>query len=143
VLHISYGTVYQWVKQWKGHLESPDRNERIAVVELDRYGKRNLSFVCGDRSTKTGLKLWDKVKELDICFFASDHWKSYEEFVSSEKHLQTKAETFTVEEYNSRIRHYPTRFKRKIKCYSKATFMIETSLYLLMMKLNNELSILN
>jgi transposase len=34
-LHISYGTVYQWVKHWKGHVELPDRNESIAVVELD------------------------------------------------------------------------------------------------------------
>jgi insertion element IS1 protein InsB len=60
-----------------------------------------------------------------------------------EKHLQTKAETFTVEGYNSRIRHYLARFKRKTKCYSKAAFMIEISLNLLMMKLNNESSILN
>ncbi|MDR1224260.1 MAG: IS1 family transposase, partial [Tannerella sp.] len=58
-----------------------------------------------------------------------------------EKHLQTKAETFTVEGYNSRIRHYLARFKRKTKCYSKAKHMIETSLNLLMLKLNKELTI--
>jgi insertion element IS1 protein InsB len=73
---------------------------------------------------------------------ASDYWKSYEEFVPVEKHLQTKAETFTVEGYNSRIRHYLARFKRKGKCYSKAEYMIERSLNLLMMKLNNEMTIL-
>ena len=75
-------------------------------------------------------------------YFASDYWKSYEDFVPAEKHLQTKAETFTVEGYNSRIRHYLARFKRKGKCYSKSDYMIETSLNLLMMKLNNKLSIL-
>jgi insertion element IS1 protein InsB len=75
--------------------------------------------------------------------FASDCWKSYEEFIPFEKHLQTKAETFTVEGYNSLIRHYLARFKRKGKCYSKAIFMIEVSLKLLMMKVNNDLYILN
>ncbi|MDR1224489.1 MAG: IS1 family transposase, partial [Tannerella sp.] len=33
------------------------------------------------------------------------------------------------------------RFKRKTKCYSKAEHMIETSLNLLMLKLNKELTI--
>ena len=80
---------------------------------------------------------------MNVNYFASDCWKSYEEFIPAEKHLQTKAETFTVEGYNSRIRHYLARFKRKGKCYSKAIFMIEISLNLLMLKLNNELSILN
>jgi len=80
---------------------------------------------------------------MNVNYFASDYWKSYEEFIPAEKHLQTKAETFTVEGYNSRIRHYLARFKRKGKCYSKATLMIEISLNLLMLKLNNELSILN
>ena len=56
--------------------------------------------------------------------------------------MQSKAETFTVEGYNSRIRHYLARFRRKTKCYSKAEHMIEKSLNLLMLKLNNELSIL-
>lgn len=32
---------------------------------------------------------------------ASNHWKGYESIVPEEKHLQTKAETFTVEGYNS------------------------------------------
>jgi len=162
ILKISYGTVFQWIKKWGENLEIPKRNEAIEVVELDemhtyvskknyrwiwiavdRYGKRYLSFVCGDRSTQTGLKLWDKIKDLTISTFASDYWKSYEEFVPPEKHLQTKAETYTVEGYNSRIRHYLARFKRKTKCYSKADYMIVISLNLLILKLNNELSILN
>ncbi|OAV74285.1 IS1 transposase [Bacteroidales bacterium Barb7] len=72
----------------------------------------------------------------------SDYWKSYGEFLPADRHLETKAETFTVEGYNSRVRHYPARFKRKGKCYSKAEHMIEKSLNLLFLKLNNELTIL-
>ena len=97
--------------------------------------------MCGDRSTQTGLKLWEKLKDLKINYFASDYWKSYKEFLPADKHLQTKVETYTVEGYNSRIRHYLARFKRKGKCYSKAEYMIIISLNLLMRRLNNELSI--
>jgi insertion element IS1 protein InsB len=86
--------------------------------------------------------LWDKIKELIVRYFTSDYWKSYEEFIPPDKHLQTKAETFTVEGYNSRIRHYLARFHGKTKCYSKAEYMIVSPLNLLMMKLNNEISIL-
>ena len=43
---------------------------------------------------------------MKVNYFASDYWKSYEEFIPADKHLQTKAETYTVEGYNSRIRHY-------------------------------------
>jgi insertion element IS1 protein InsB len=78
---------------------------------------------------------------MKINYFASDYWKSYEEFIPVDKHLQTKAETYTVESYNSRVRHYLARFKRKTKCYSKADNMIEISLNLLMLKLNNQLYI--
>jgi insertion element IS1 protein InsB len=118
------------------------KNYRWIWIAVDRYGKRFVSFVSGDRSTATGLKLWGKIKNLDVNYFASDYWKSYQEFVPAEKHLQTKEETFTVEGYNSRIRHYLARFKRKTKCYSKADFMIVISLNLLMLKLNHELNIL-
>jgi transposase-like protein len=51
-LHISYGTVYQWVKQWKGHLELPDRNESIAVVELDE-----MHTYVGQKKTTAGYGL--------------------------------------------------------------------------------------
>ena len=54
---------------------------------------------------------------------------------------QTKAETYTVEGYNCRIRHYLARFKRKGLCYSKSEEMIVNSLNLLFLKLNNQLSI--
>ena len=78
-------------------------------------------------------------KAMKANYFASDYWKNHEEFIPDDKHLQTKAETYTVEGYNSRIRHYLAKFKRKGKCYSKADNMIEIFLNLLMLKLNNQL----
>jgi IS1 family transposase len=50
----------------------------------------------GDRSMVTGIKLWDKMKELPVNIFYTDHWKSYQEFVPSEILVQTKVETYTI-----------------------------------------------
>jgi insertion element IS1 protein InsB len=99
-------------------------------IAVDRLGKRFISFVLGDRSTQTGLQLWNKIKGLESEYYYSDYWASYAEFIPREKHLQTKAETYTVEGYNSRVRHYLARLKRKGKCYTKAQHMLEKSLNL-------------
>lgn len=74
---------------------------------------------------------------------ASDYWKPYENIVPKEKHVQSKAETFTVEGYNSLFRHFLARMRRKSKCYSKSVKMLELSVLLLMAHKNNQLSILN
>ncbi len=73
----------------------------------------------------------------------SDYWKAYEAIVPQNKHIQSKAETFTVEGYNSLFRHFLARMRRKSKCYSKSKNMLELSMLLLMHKRNNTLSILN
>jgi len=111
-------------------------------IAVDRQAKRFISFVCGDRSTQTGLKLWKQIKDLKTERYATDYWKSYAEFLPANQHIQSKAETYTVEGYNSRVRHYLARFKRRGKCYSKAQYMIERSLNLLFLKCNGQLPIL-
>ena len=65
---------------------------------------------------------------------ASDYWHPYEAFVPSQKHIQTKAETFSVEGKNNIIRHYLARFHRKTHCYSKSEEMVNISLALLFEK---------
>ena len=52
-------------------------------------------------------------------YVASDYWKSYENIIPKEKHLQSKSETFTVVGYNSLFRHFLARLRRRTKCYSK------------------------
>jgi len=48
----------------------------------------------------------------------SDHWKVYPQLVEADKLIQSKGETYTVEGYNTRLRHYLARLKRKTLCYS-------------------------
>ena len=35
ILKISYGTVYQWIKEWGDKVELPKASEPIEIVELD------------------------------------------------------------------------------------------------------------
>ncbi|KAA6341013.1 hypothetical protein EZS27_011143 [termite gut metagenome] len=53
-------------------------------------------------------------KQHEMKYVASDYWKPYERIVPKEKHLQTKAETFTVEGYKSLFRHFLARMRPKI-----------------------------
>ena len=98
----------------------------------------------GDRGTATGRQLWDAIQGIDIKKIATDYWKPYENFVPRELHVQSKAETFTVEGYTSLFRHFLARMRRKSKCYSKSKEMLKHSVTLLMLKWNQGLqSILN
>ena len=72
----------------------------------------------------------------------TDYWKAYGEMLVGYNHFESKTETYTVEGYNSLLRHFLARLKRRTKCYSKSVEMLYYSVLLLITKLNGELSIL-
>jgi insertion element IS1 protein InsB len=72
----------------------------------------------------------------------TDYWHPYKAFVPPAQHIQSKAETYTVEGYNSLFRHFLARLRRKSKCYSKCKKMLEHSVRLLKAHWNENLSIL-
>ena len=74
---------------------------------------------------------------------ATDYWQPYEHFIPEKDHVQSKAETYTVEGYNSIFRHFLVRLRRKTKCYTKSVRMLELSILLLMHKRNGILTILD
>jgi insertion element IS1 protein InsB len=90
----------------------------------------------GDHGTATGKQLWDAIHDIQIGEIATDYWKPYENFVPKDLHIQSKAETFTVEGYNGLFRHFLARMRRKSKCYSKSKEMLKYSVTLLMLKWN-------
>ena len=73
----------------------------------------------------------------------TDYWKPYEDFVPKKNHIQSKAETYTVEGYNSLFRHFSARLRRKTKCYTKSLEMLIYSVKLLMEYRNNKTAIFN
>ena len=88
-------------------------------IAVDKYGKRFINFVIGDRGNETAEKFWDEIKQYEMKCITSDYWRPYESIIPAEHYMQSKKETFTVEEYNSLLRHFLARMRRKSKCYSK------------------------
>ena len=109
-------------------------------VAVRRNEREFIDLVVGDRSSQTEIKLWQNIENESIEKVFSDFWKSYKEIIPCEKLYQSKAETFTVEGFNSLIRHYSARFRRETKCYTKSLEMMILSLKLVMPKRNNVLS---
>ena len=88
------------------------------------------------------MKLYDKISVNNPkAYYMSDYWKAYDEFIPVRRHCKSKAETYTVEGYNSILRHFLARLRRKGKCYTKSPIMLFYSLLLLMEKRNGTLSI--
>src|SRR5215218_10208538 len=87
---------------------------------VDRYGHRFIDFVLGNRGYSTGSQLWESLKEKTIGWVMTDFWKVYPQMIPPDKLIQSKKETYTVEGYNTRLRHYWARLKRKTLCYSKS-----------------------
>ena len=87
--------------------------------------------------------MFKKITKKSINTIFSDYYKVYESLVKKSQHIQSKAETYTIEGYNSLFRHYLARMRRKTKCYSKCEKMLEYSIKLLMLKWNGDLSILD
>lgn len=79
---------------------------------------------------ETGKKLWEKVKRIDCDVHTSDYWEAYTKFLPKNKHMITKAETFSVEGMNNLLRHFVARFHRRMHCYSKSAVMVVTTLFL-------------
>ena len=75
-------------------------------IAVDRTGKRFLKVVIGDRSTDTGQCLWEAVAHHDIGRIMTDDWQPYQRCLPPMLPTQSKAETFTVEGYNSLFRHF-------------------------------------
>jgi IS1 family transposase len=162
LLGVSNVSVLNWIKAFGlEEKKGPSERKEMEIVEIDemhtyvrqknycwiwiaveRIGKRFIHFVVGDRSAKTGRELWEKIKDCKMNTIATDYWKAYNDFVPEEKHICSKAETFTVEGYNSLFRHFLARMRRKSKCYSKSKQMLEISFLLLIKYRNHELSIL-
>jgi len=103
-------------------------------IIVDRYGKRFVEFVLGKRDKATCKKLLEKVKDKAISWCMTDFGKAYEGVLPTHKHIQSKAETYTVEGYNSLFRHFLARMRRKTKCYTKSPEILRYSLLFLMKK---------
>ncbi|MCK4661621.1 MAG: IS1 family transposase [Bacteroidales bacterium] len=161
-LCVSHVAVQNWIKKFGKELDEIKSSEKISVIEMDemhtyignkkycwiwiavdRDGKRFINCVFGSRGTKTGKELWKLIYNKEYDKIMTDYWKPYEDFVPKKNHIQSKAETYTVEGYNSLFRHFLARLRRKTKCYTKSLEMLIYSVKLLMEYRNNKTAIFN
>ncbi|MCO5381150.1 MAG: IS1 family transposase [Methanosarcina barkeri] len=159
-LGVSHVSVQKWIKKFGQGLEDLKSENEISVVEMDemhtyisnkkycwiwiavdRGGKKFINCSFGSRGTETGQLLWEKLEKKEIGEVMTDHWRVYAEFLPETIHTQSKAETYTFEGYNSILRHFLARLRRKTKCYTKSLEMLKYSVLLLMKYRNKELTI--
>jgi len=93
-------------------------------LAVDRLGKRFLYAGTGTQGVVTGEQLWEAIKGPLIDQVMTVYWEPHEKFIPSDQHMQSKAETCTVEGYNSVFRHFLTRVRRKTKDYSQSETML-------------------
>ncbi|MEB3245258.1 MAG: IS1 family transposase [Vampirovibrionales bacterium] len=105
-------------------------------LAVERFSKQVVDFELGCRGIRTLNRLWQRVSLLEAKTLSSDHWQAYKAVLPADRHVATKAETYTVESKNAQIRHYLARCKRKSFCYSKSLEMLKLSLALLFQKLS-------
>jgi insertion element IS1 protein InsB len=96
--------------------------------------------VIGSGATKAGQYLWEAVVHHNIHHVMTDDWQPYQAFLPAEIHAQVKAQTFTVEHYNSLFRHFLARLRGKSKCYSNPMKMSLYPVSLLMLQRNGHLN---
>lgn len=95
-------------------------------LAVDRDTRDVVAFRCGSRGRKTLKKLMF-LNKLSAEIYATDDYLAYR-ILPEDRHVRSKAHTFTVESKNSQIRHYLARFRRLTKRYSKAVHMVIDSL---------------
>jgi insertion element IS1 protein InsB len=105
-----------------------------------RTTKLILGFVTGARGYKTGKQLYHKIQchTNNQTTYYTDYWESYEKFLPLNQHIQSKAQTYTIEGYNSNFRDDLQRLTRRTKAYSKSQDMLDYSLYLYIYKHNSQ-----
>ena len=92
-------------------------------IAVDRLGKRFLHAATSTRGVVTGVHLWEAIKSPLREQGMTDYGEPYKQVIASETHVQSKAETFTVEGYNSLFRHFLARSRWKTQCFSKSETM--------------------
>ena len=107
-------------------------------IAISRATMQVLCFVVGARTDKSCKKLIEQLSKYSHSEYCTDAWSSYAKCIEQNKHTISKAETYSIEGFNSVVRHFLKRFCRKTKCYSKSVDMIECSLNLLFHKWNNK-----
>ena len=93
-----------------------------------RSTRKVIAYEVGSRGKKTLKLLLAKLSRFNIKHYCTDHWKIYKALLPADKLKQSKSGTYTVESINCNVRHYLARFRRRSRCYSKSTTMVDLAI---------------
>ena len=99
----------KWLPPWNGWV----------WLAVEREAHQILEVVAGGRDKSAGQLLWSLLANHHIQAVKTDYYPVYPLIIPPSLLEQSKKQTYTVEGYNSLLRHWLARLKRKTKCYSK------------------------
>ena len=89
-----------------------------------------IDWECGARDKETLSGLMNQLSGWDVELFCTDNWAVCPEVIEEDKLLQTKSQTFYLEQNNGRQRHWYARFRRKSIVVSKTLEMVDLTMAL-------------
>ena len=121
-------------------------NDSWIGIALCRQTRQVVASAVGDRSKKTGQRLWEAIPEgyrEGHCF--TDFWAAYPAVIPEEQHTavgKETGETAHVERWNNTLRQRLARFVRMTLSFSKSIVMHEACLLLFLHRYNQDRAIL-
>ena len=89
-----------------------------------------IDWECGARDKATLSRLAERLTPWATELHCTDNWASCPEVMDEEKLLQSKSQTFYLEQNNGRQRHWYARFRRKSIVVSKTLEMVDLTMAL-------------
>ena len=104
-------------------VQSKDQ-KRWLWIALCRRTRQVVAYVIGDRSSRTCLKLWQRIPpDYRSCRSFSDFWHAYEQLLTTNTHQlvdKDSGQTAHVERWNCTLRQRSARYVRKTLSFSKS-----------------------
>ena len=147
---VSRTSALNWIKEFAKKIYKKPAPGAIILIELDEMwhylgSKKNklwiwkayrretgefIDWECGARDKETLSRLMNRLSGWDVELFCTDNWAVYPEVIEEDKLLQTKSQTFYLEQNNGRQRHWYARFRRKSIVVSKTLEMVDLTMAL-------------
>ena len=94
---------YLWSKKNKLWIWKAYRRETGELIDWE----------CGGRDKETRSRLIERLSKWDVELFCADSYAAYAEVIDEDRLIQSKSQTYYLEQNNGRQRHWYARFRRK------------------------------
>lgn len=89
-----------------------------------------VDWECGRRDKKNFFRLKKRLEKWKVELFCADNYEVYTQTIPEDKLLQSKSQTYYIEQNNGPQRHWFARFMRKSIVVSKTLEMVDLTMAL-------------